>query len=83
MSAPAGDLVADRADGLVDPGDFLRALRNRNAGLEALGPVGAARDDRLGRDEQARAGDDALVDRLLEADVGDSPRPRCRGRARW
>ena len=33
-----GDLVADGADGLVDAGDFLRALRDGNAGLEALGP---------------------------------------------
>ena len=72
MSAPAGDLVAHRADGLVDPGDFLRALGHGDAGLEALGAVGAARDDRPGRDQQARAGDDALVDRLLEADVGEA-----------
>ena len=68
----AGDLVADRADDLVDAGDFLRALRDRDAGLEALGPIGAAGDDGLGRHQQARAGDDALVDRLLEADVGEA-----------
>ena len=43
-----------------------------SARLEALGAVGAARDDRLGGDEQARAGDDALVDRLLQADVGEA-----------
>ena len=47
-------------------------MGDRNAGFEALGPVGSARDDRLGRDEQARAGDDALIDRLLEADVGEA-----------
>ena len=66
------DLVAHGADGLVDAGDFLRALRDGDARLEALGAVGAARDDRLGRDQQARAGDDALVDRLLQPDVGEA-----------
>ena len=72
MVAPAGDLVADGADGLVDAGDFLRALRDGNAGLEALGTVGAAGDDCFGRDEQARAGDDTLVDGLLEPDIGEA-----------
>ena len=64
------DLVANRADRLVDPGDFLRALRALRRPARSPWAVGAARDDRPGRDEQARAGDDALVDRLLEADVG-------------
>ena len=53
-----------------------RPLPARPAGsgrpAQALRAVGAAGDDRLGRDEQARAGDDALVDRLLEADVGEA-----------
>ena len=66
------DLVADGADGFVDTRNFLRALRDGNAGLEALGSVSAARDDRLGRNQQARTGDDALVDRLLETDVGEA-----------
>ena len=65
-----GDLVARRPGHLVGAADFLGALRDVHARLEALGAVGAARDVRLGRDEQARAGDDALVDRLLEPDVG-------------
>ena len=43
-----------------------------DAGLEALGAVGAVRDDRAGGDQQARAGNDALVDRLLEADIGEA-----------
>ncbi len=60
----AGDLVADGADRLVDAGDFLRALGDDEAGLIALGAVGAARDDGLGRDQQARTRHDALVDRL-------------------
>src|SRR4029078_322969 len=67
-----GDLVADSADRLVYPGDFLRALRDRDAGLETLGAVGTARDDGLGGDEQPRTRGDALVDRLLEADIGKS-----------
>ena len=66
------NLVADRAYDLVDPGDFLRALGNGEAGFEPLGPIGAAGDDRLGCHQQAGAGDDALVDRLFEPDVGEA-----------
>src|ERR1044072_6098138 len=61
----AGDLVADSFYSFVDACDFLRPLRNRNAGLKSLGSIGAAGDDRLGRDEQARTRRDPLVDRLL------------------
>ena len=43
-----GDLVANGADRLVDACDLLRALRNRDAGLIALGTVSAPSDDRLG-----------------------------------
>src|SRR5437764_841643 len=42
------NLVAHRSDGLIGPRDLLRALRNGNARFEALWPVSAARDDRLG-----------------------------------
>ena len=42
-----GDLVANRADGLIGPGDLLRALGHHDSRLEALWPIGAARDDRL------------------------------------
>ncbi len=65
-----GDLVADGADDLVDAADFLRPLRHGDARLEALRAVGAAGDDRTRRDEQARPGHDALIDRLLQPDVG-------------
>ncbi len=66
----AADLLADSANDLVDSADFLRALRNGNAGFEASRAVGVAGDDRFGRDEQARAGDDVLVDRLAKSDIG-------------
>jgi hypothetical protein len=64
------DLVARRTRHLVGAADLFRALRDGDAGFEPLRPVCAARDIGLGRNEQARAGDDALVDRLLEPDVG-------------
>src|SRR6476646_6666577 len=41
------DLVAYRANGLVDARDLLRTLRDGDARLVALGSIGAARDDRL------------------------------------
>src|SRR4030095_13910643 len=65
----ASDLFADSADHLVHPADFLRALRDWNARLEALWPISIARNDRLGRYDQARAGDNALVDRLADTEV--------------
>ncbi len=34
----AGDLVTDGADGLVDAGDFLRALGDGTPGSKPLGP---------------------------------------------
>jgi hypothetical protein len=69
---PAGDLVADRADHLLDSRDFLSTLRDGKAGLEALRPVGATGDDGLGRDQHAGPRDDPLIDCLLEPDVGEA-----------
>ena len=41
-----------------------------DARFKALRPISAARDIGLRRDQHPRAGDDPLVDRLLDADVG-------------
>src|SRR5262249_4217768 len=64
------DLVADHAAQRLDAVGLLGALRNREAGSEAPGSVAASGDDGARDDEQARAGDDVLVDGLLQADVG-------------
>ena len=69
---PARDLVADRANDLIDTARLLRALRDRNPRLEPLGAVGAARDDRLSRDEKMRSGDDPLIDGLPQPDIGEA-----------
>ena len=41
-----------------------------DVGRRMLRPIAARRDDGARDDDHARAGDDALLDRLLEADVG-------------
>ena len=63
------DLVAHRAHQVVPAVGRLGAEDRLEAWIEALGAVAAGGDDRPGRHLEARAGDDALVDRLLEADV--------------
>ena len=71
VGAVAG-LLAHRADALVDAADLLRAAGQLEVGAEAARawPVAVGGDDRAGGDEQPRAGDQSIRDRLLQADVG-------------
>jgi hypothetical protein len=65
-------LLAHRACHLVDAAGFLRALRQVDIGAVAARrrPIAAGGDDRAGGDEQARAGNDAVVNRLLDRHIG-------------
>ena len=80
-----GRLLAHGLNDLVHTRRFLRALWQVPPVRVVLSrrPVGARGDDRPGRDEQARAGNDAVLNRPLQADIGVARAPRCRGRAGW
>src|SRR5207247_4089865 len=62
------DLVAQETREAVDAVRFLRALRDVPFGDE-LRLVAAGRDDGFRRCQDARAGNEALVDRLFQLDV--------------
>jgi len=64
------DLVADDAHEFVGVARLFGTLRDVEVVGEGARAVAPAADDRLGRHEHARPGDDALVDRHLHADVG-------------
>ena len=64
------DLVADDAGQAVDAVGLFGALRDAPFEGESFGRVTAGGDDGAGGGEDSRAGDDALVDGLLEFDVG-------------
>ena len=64
------DLVADHADERVDAVGLLGALGHAEFEREALGRVAAGGDDGARGGEHARAGNDALIDGLLELDIG-------------
>ena len=68
----AGGLLAHRAHRFVRAADFLRAAGQVEIGTEAArtGAVAGAGDDGTGGDIQARAGNQAFVDRALDRDVG-------------
>ncbi len=66
----AGDLGTDGPDDVVDATGLLGALRHGDAGFVALRTIGAQCHDGARGDHHARPGDDALVDRLLQADIG-------------
>ena len=63
------DLAANRTHD-VFAARFLGALRHFDARLESFRSVRAGRHDRARGDEHPRAGDDSLVDCLLQADIG-------------
>ncbi len=64
------DLVAHYAGQAVDAVGLFRALRHAPFEREALGSVAAGGDDGARGGEHARAGNDALLDRLLQFDIG-------------
>ena len=64
------DLVADDAGQAVDAVGLFGALRDAPFERESFGRVAAGGDDGAGGGEDPRAGDDALIDGLLEFDIG-------------
>src|SRR6266699_3096744 len=64
------DLIAHYARQAVAAVGFFRALRDAPLSGITLWPIAARRYDRSRDNEHARARDDSLLHRLLEADVG-------------
>ena len=64
------DLAADDACHRVDAVGLFGALRDVPFGRIALRAVAPGGDDGAGRHQHARTGNDALIDRLLQADIG-------------
>ena len=64
------DLLAHHARERLDAGGLFGALRDASARIEAPRPVAPGGDDGPGHDDPPRSGDDALIDGLLEPDIG-------------
>jgi hypothetical protein len=64
------DLIAHHARQAVNAIGFFGTLRHGPLQHEAFGTVSAAGNDSARRNQHARAGNDALIDGLLQLDVG-------------